>query len=222
MKLNFRHSIVTNIFSLSRAGPVIFGPFDSTTPYSIPWPNTQEPFQTSLGPFGPYGPYPLSEATPARSTESSTTAMSAASQTSSESLPPVEQSPPVENRSIVESLSEAVPIDIEEEDNEDEDYEDVADEQDEEDNEEENDGNDDEDEGKLKIELESRLSCYDLTHNVIADAAVSNLPTTEATTNATSDSAFDAIPEIPDGVDPSFLAALPQEMREEVLAEHNR
>jgi hypothetical protein len=29
-------------------------------------------------------------------------------------------------------------------------------------------------------------------------------------------------PEIPEGVDPSFLAALPDEMREEVIAEHLR
>ncbi|KAG4070284.1 hypothetical protein HA402_009847 [Bradysia odoriphaga] len=187
-------------------GPVIFGPFDATTPYSIPWPNTQEPFHTSSGPFGPYGPYPLREATPARNTETTSETMTAVSQeATNQSLPSTNtvadqsQNPPVESRSVAESLSEAVPIDIEEGDNEDEDYEDVADEQDEDDNEEENDANDEEDE----------------------DAAVSNAPTTE-TAAATADSAFDAIPEIPDGVDPSFLAALPQEMREEVLAEHNR
>ena len=28
--------------------------------------------------------------------------------------------------------------------------------------------------------------------------------------------------EVPEGIDPSFLAALPSEMRQEVIAEHNR
>ncbi len=57
---------------------------------------------------------------------------------------------------------------------------------------------------------------------MIVDNPFANPPTNEVATNALPDPAFDAIPELPDGVDPSFLAALPQEMREEVLAEHIR
>lgn len=131
----------------------------------------------------------------------------------------------MESRLIAEGETESVPIDIEEEEeddeNEEEDYEDVADEQDDDDNEDENDVNDEEeDEGKLK--LRRRLDrCLERFPTVLAEQ-FSNQPTTEAATNARADAAFDAIPEIPDGVDPSFLAALPQEMREEVLAEHIR
>lgn len=131
----------------------------------------------------------------------------------------------VERRLIAEGTNETVPIDVEEEeDNEDEDYEDVADDQDDDDNEEGNDGNDDDDEGEE--ETESRRSnvplFYDHAQNMIVEVPFSNQPATEAATNAIPDPAFDAVPELPDGVDPSFLAALPQEMREEVLAEHIR
>lgn len=133
--------------------------------------------------------------------------------------------PTIASRLIAEGINETVPIDIEEEDNEDEDYEDVADEQD---DEEENDGNDEDDEGEEEIDQEQESSTsnvplfYDRTQNMIVEFPFSNQPTTEAATNALPDSSFDAVPELPDGVDPSFLAALPQEMREEVLAEHIR
>ncbi len=145
-------------FSFSILGPVIFGPFDATTPYSIPWPNSQEP-PFHLGPFGPYGPYPLCEATPARNnTERTTTTaiMASASEATNQTLPLGTSTttttticnvdPTIENR---DGTNENVPIeeDIEEEvdDNEDDEYEDVADEQDD-DNEEENEGNDDDEE----------------------------------------------------------------------------
>lgn len=136
----------------------------------------------------------------------------------------------LERRLITEGTNETVPIDVEEEeeDNEDEDYEDVADEQDDDDNEEGNDGNDEDDEGEGEegTEPESRRSnaplFYDHAQNMIVEVPFSNQPATEAATNAIPDPAFDAVPELPDGVDPSFLAALPQEMREEVLAEHIR
>lgn len=132
--------------------------------------------------------------------------------------------PTIESRLIADGINEAVPIDIEEEENEDEDYEDVADEQD---DEEENDVNDEDDEGEEEIDQEQESSTsnvplfYDRTQNMIVEFPFSNQTTTEAT-NALPDASFDAVPELPDGVDPSFLAALPQEMREEVLAEHIR
>lgn len=179
-----------------------------------------------MGPFGPYGPYPLCEATPARNTESSTVAM--ASETTNQTLPlgtSIETSAnaPVESRLIAEIATETVPIDIEEDDNEEEDYEDLADEQEDDDNDEDNDGNDEEDEGK-KFRIASQIFTVCFTNQfLIAEVPFANPPpTTEAATNAVSDPAFESIPELPDGVDPSFLAALPQEMREEVLAEHIR
>lgn len=50
-----------------------------------------------------------------------------------------------------------------------------------------------------------------------------SVPASEAA--ASSDASLDDVPEgieIPEGVDPSFLAALPQEIRAEVLSEHLR
>lgn len=221
-------AIIKFLFSIS--GPVIFGPFDATTPYSIPWPTSQTPFHAPLGPFGPYGPYPLGEATPVRNAGNETTAMAAeaTNQTLSTSttIADVNESliPTIESRLIAEGLNETVPIDIEEEENEDEDYEDVADEQDDED---ENDVNDEDDDGEEEVERASNVPLfYDRTQNMIVEGPFSNQPTAEAAAaaaaNALPDPAFDAVPELPDGVDPSFLAALPQEMREEVLAEHIR
>lgn len=213
--------------SVLSLGPVIFGPFDATTPYSIPWPASQESFHAPTGPFGPYGPYPLSGATPATTTENPTNVTPSASETtnqtqaSSTSTTIADENPPVEVPLIAERLGETVPIDIEE-DNEDEDYEDVADDDNDDDNEEENDGNDEDEDGEEENEPESRGSnvplFYDRTQNMIVEVQ----PATEAATNAIPDPTFDAVPELPDGVDPSFLAALPQEMREEVLAEHIR
>lgn len=208
----------------------MFGPFDATTPYSIPWPNSQESFHAPLGPFGPYGPYPLSEATPARTTENTTTV--ASNDVANQTLPlgtsaTVNESlhPAVESRLIAEGIDETVPIDVEDENVEDEDYEDVADDQDDDDNEEENDANDEDDDGDEEVEQEESRSVpllFDRTQSMIVEVPFSNQPSAEAATNAIPDTAFEAIPELPDGVDPSFLAALPQEMREEVLAEHIR
>lgn len=214
---------ITNIndFNLNfTLGPAILGPFAATTPFSIPWPASQESFHAPSGPFGPYGPYPLCEATPVRNAVNSTTAMSSsAPQVTNQTLQSTTVVDVNESSQSSADGNATVPIDIEDEDNEEEDYEDVADEQEEE---EENDGNDDDDDVELDPEQERTSTMplfYDGTDN---EPSFENAATAEEPANVLPEPAADAIPELPDGVDPSFLAALPQEMREEVLAEHIR
>lgn len=173
----------------------------------------------------------MGKATPIRNVENLTIALPSASEPTNQDLPSgstiiisdESSNSLLENQATKDSTNETVPIDVEEEENEEE----SADEQqDEDDNEEEHDINDeDDDEGEEEVEQESRTSnvplFYDRTQNMIVDAPFTNPPASGEAANARQP-AFDGIPEIPDGVDPSFLAALPQEMREEVIAEHIR
>lgn len=179
----------------------------------------------------------MGKATPIRNAENVTTTLASVTEATNQALPSgstttishaINESPPLENQATKESINETVPIDVEEEDeNEDEEYADEQ--QDEEDNEDEHDINDDDDEeGEEEVNQESRTPnvplFYERTQNMIVEAPFTNPTATGEATNARlpPDTAFDGIPEIPDGVDPSFLAALPQEMREEVIAEHIR
>lgn len=67
------------------------------------------------------------------------------------------------------------------------------------------------------------------SNNEIAENATNAVTTSPATVgnnasgaNATPSTATGEASQIPDGIDPSFLAALPEEMRDEVIAEHLR
>lgn len=60
------------------------------------------------------------------------------------------------------------------------------------------------------------------TANAAAGASVNaNTPSNESGEGPSSSVPADG-PQVPDGIDPSFLAALPEEMRAEVIAEHLR
>lgn len=72
--------------------------------------------------------------------------------------------------------------------------------------------------------LESNLvtSALDRTENSNVEQLVSNIVTRSENSNPLTSSTSENASQIPDGIDPSFLAALPEEMRDEVIAEHLR
>lgn len=126
--------------------------------------------------------------------------------------------------------NETVLLDVEEDEDEEE-YDEVVDEhQDVEVNEDEQDINDedeDDDDDETEEPPSSNASLfYNRTQNLMSDVSLTNQNSSneQVTNTRPPNSAADGTsePEIPDGVDPSFLAALPQEMRDEVIAEHIR